>query len=658
MTSVALASLVGIPMGGIALGVSGTTERVSVASGGVQANNPDLRYPLAVSADGRYVAFTSDSETLVAGDTNGMDDVFVHDRQADTTERISVASDGSQAQVTGGTFGVPGSYSPALSADGRYVAFMSYATNLVAGDSNGLADIFIRDRQAGTTERVSVANDGSQARNTTGANIPGSVSPALSADGRYVTFYSDSGNLVAGDTNSAADIFVRDRQMGTTERVSLASGGIQANESSRGTAALSADGRYVAFMSFATNLVAGDTNGLVDVFVRDRQMGTTERVSVASSGSQANNMSDAPALSADGRYVAFMSFATNLVAGDTNGMADVFVRDRQTGTTERVSVASSGSQANNMSDAPALSADGRFVAFTSSASNLVPGDTHGMADIFVRDRQTGTTERVSVASSSSQANNMSADPTLSADGRFVAFKSWASNLVPGDTNDTNDVFVRDRLGSPNSGDTTRPSCGAPVIGTDAQNRTTLTVKVQDNGSGIAGQGLVAAQLTQLTNATVTLSPAATAQNPPGTPGLGTVFTYSLPTTAQVTVVATKTDQALPSHLGLKLTDATGNVTACDPLLTLTTRETGKPVSQTLTGIPQAESVVTITNATPGVKHLDIVVNGRSFKLNDLRDGEMRTLSIASALEPRDNNTIVLTARGKPGGSAQIMVSDR
>src|SRR5437773_6921896 len=194
----------------------------------------------------------------------------------------------------------------------------------------------------------------------------------------------------------------------TTERVRVASGGTEGNDASSGFA-LSADGRFVAFQSDATNLVAGDTNGATDVFVHDRQTGMTERVSVASDGTQANNVSSYPALSADGRFVAFQSDATNLVAGDTTGATDVFVHDRQTGTTERVSVASGGgTQGTGNSGGffafPALSADGRLVAFQSDATNLVAGDTNGATDLFGHDRQAGTTERVSVPSGGRQGN--------------------------------------------------------------------------------------------------------------------------------------------------------------------------------------------------------------------------------------------------------------
>src|SRR5437870_1569323 len=339
---------------------------------------------------------------------------------AQTTERVSVAS--------GGTEGNGASLSSALSADGRFVAFVSAATDLVAADTNGVSDVFVHDRQTGATERVSVASGGAQGNGSSGL-IGFAFPPALSADGRFIAFVSSATSLVAGDTNGATDVFVHDRQTGTTERVSVASGGgTQGTGDSGGFfafPALSADGRLVAFQSDATNLVAGDTNGATDVFVHDRQTGTTERVSVSAGGTEGNGFSAGPVLSADGRFVAFHDTATNLVAGDTNGATDVFVHDRQTGTTERVSVASDGTQGNGFSAGPALSADGGLVAFHGTATNLVAGDTNGATDVFVHDRQTGTTERVSVASDGTQGNGPSAGAALSADGGLVAFHGTA-----------------------------------------------------------------------------------------------------------------------------------------------------------------------------------------------------------------------------------------
>ncbi|OGT31992.1 MAG: hypothetical protein A2W28_11800, partial [Gammaproteobacteria bacterium RBG_16_51_14] len=340
------------------------------------------------------------------------------------TTRVSVNSNETPANGD--------SFSPTLSADGRYVAFESDATNLVIGDSNGTDDVFIHDRVTGVTTRVSVSG-GTQANDA-------SDSPALSADGRYVAFYSDATNLVTGDSNGTGDIFVHDRVTGVTTRVSV-SGGTQANDASD-SPALSADGRYVAFYSDATNLVTGDTNGTGDIFIHNRETGETTRVSVADDVTEANGYSDSPALSADGRYVAFYSDATNLVTGGASGIGDIFVHDRETaGVTTRVSVASNGTEADSASILPTLSADGRYVAFTSFASNLDPGDTNGMFDIFVHDRVTVETTRVSVASNGTEADFDSFSPTLSADGRYVTFESWASNLVTGDTNDAGDIFI-------------------------------------------------------------------------------------------------------------------------------------------------------------------------------------------------------------------------
>jgi Tol biopolymer transport system component len=228
--------------------------------------------------------------------------------------------------------------------------------------------------RCGSTERVSVDSAGNQGNN-------GGDEPAISADGRFVAFVS-ADNLVPGDTNDNLDIFVHDRKTGATERVSVDSAGNQANViGSTSEAAISADGRFVAFNS-ANNLVPGDTNDNFDIFVHDRKTGATERVSVDSAGNQGNGAAVA-AISADGRFVAFQSVADNLVLGDTNGAIDVFVHDRKTGATERVSVDSAGNQANYESVSPAISGDGRFVAFVSLADNLVPGDTNGTYDVFV-----------------------------------------------------------------------------------------------------------------------------------------------------------------------------------------------------------------------------------------------------------------------------------
>jgi Tol biopolymer transport system component len=403
----------------------GAPFRVSVSTDGAQANGRS--FVPAISADGRFVAFYSDASNLVEGDANGLHDVFVNDRRTGETTRISVDSSGAEANDD--------SFAPAINADGRFVTFSSAASNLVAGDGNSVDDVFVRDRQANTTTRVSVAPGGAEAN-------AGSTSPSISADGRYVAFLSDATNLVPGDTNTVRDVFVFDRQTATTTRASVDSSGVQADVESV-TPVLSADGRFVAFTSFADNLVPEDLNESSDVFVRDLQASTTTRVSEYQGGFEADFDNLRPSISADGRFVAFDSDAANLAWGDTNDVFDVFVKDRQTDLLTRVSVDDAGAEASGDSLRPALSADGRFVAFYSDAPNLVSGDTDGATDVFVHDRRSGATKRVSVVGGGGEANGDSVRPALSADGRLVAFESDASNLVAGDSNHFTDIFLYD-----------------------------------------------------------------------------------------------------------------------------------------------------------------------------------------------------------------------
>jgi Tol biopolymer transport system component len=468
------ATLLGTALAGAHARVGSARPAADVAVGALA--NGASSAPV-VSANGRYVAFQSYATNLVSDDTNvcvdpqerkqgPCPDIFVRDRVAGTTERVSVSSGGAQADAK--------SEHPSMSAEGRFVAFMSSASNLVTGDTNAVPDVFVHDRLAGTTERVNVSGSGVQADSPSG--LDGGLS--ISADGRFVAFMSFASNLVAGDTNAASDVFVHDRVAGTTERVSVGSDGAQARDGSYGSA-ISGDGRFVSFR--ATNLLPGNMN-LSDVLVHDRLTETTERASVSGDGALALRGGDRPTISADGRFVAFMSWAPNAVAGDTIGPV-VSVRDRVAGTTERVSLTSGGAPADLGSMQPAISADGRFVAFMSYASNLVAHDTndcfaigasptghYNCPDIFVRDRVAGTTERVSVSSGGAQADAVSADPAISADGRFVAFGS--SNLVAGDTDQFADVFVRDRatntttlisvaLGSSNTVRPSIPKSGHP-----------------------------------------------------------------------------------------------------------------------------------------------------------------------------------------------------
>lgn len=412
----------------------GRTERVSIASDGTQANN--FSFDSAVSADGRYIAFLSNASNLVPGDTNDAYDIFVRDRVTGMTERVSVASDGAEANAY--------SLTPSLSADGRYVSFYSSASNLVPG--GGIwPGVFVHDRATGATQRVSVSSDG-----TPGNHL--SYWPKISGDGRYVAFSSFATDLVPGDTNAASDIYVHDRVNGTTDRV--IAGGIEGNGYAF-TPSISYDGRYVAFLSAASNLVPGDRNNTVDVFFFDRETQTIERVSVATDGSEQNDWAmpvERPILSDDGRYVAFESLASNLVPADANSVdtplygTDIFVRDRVAGTTERVSVAGDGAEGRGYVavGSPAMSADGRLVAFASSAPNLVAGDSNNALDVFVHDRLTGETELISQSSTGTPGALGSYNLSMSADGRFVSFGSYSSNLVAGDSNTWFDVFIRDR----------------------------------------------------------------------------------------------------------------------------------------------------------------------------------------------------------------------
>lgn len=373
-----------------------------------------------VSQDGRLVVFQSAATDLVDGDSNGRHDIFVKDTLTGAIQRVSTTSAGAQVNGT--------SSNPVISADGTHVAFFSDANNLVAGDTNAQFDIFVKDLDTGAIERVSTSSSGAQANQS-------SRTPSLSADGRFVAFTSDASNLVSGDGNIWADIFVKDMVTGETVRASQNAAGEDANYSST-NASISADGRYVVFSSFASNLVEGDTNARTDIFVKDLQTGGIVLVSTDSAGAQANGESYSPDISADGRYVVFQSGATNLVAGDTNNNGyDIFVKDLVTGETIRASATSSGGASNGASYTPSISADGRFVAFDSSATNLAPGDS-AISKIFIKDMVTGEIVRVTPAGASGYS------ASLSGDGSAVGFMS-ASAIDPGDGNSAFDVYKAD-----------------------------------------------------------------------------------------------------------------------------------------------------------------------------------------------------------------------
>ncbi|MDO9105451.1 MAG: hypothetical protein Q7U57_10870 [Methylovulum sp.] len=289
---------------------------------------------------------------------------------------------------------------------------------------------------AGQTARCDLGAHGSQQG--------GGLAAVLSGNGELLTFTSDAAGLVTNDTNNAADVFVHSLHTGVTRRVSVGLDGSEANGDSN-LSSLSSNGRYVVFESGASNLVPGDSNGFTDTFVYDRDNGLTERVSVASDGTEANAASSLAAISPDGRFVAFSSTATNLVDNDGNGAAaDIFVHDRETHETNRIT-SSNGVESDGQDEYPAISRGGRIVTFTSDATNLVPGDSNGVPDIFAYDRKTGITTLISVASDGAEANGPSLISTISHDGRYVAFTSAASNLVSDDTNKAWDAFIHDRV---------------------------------------------------------------------------------------------------------------------------------------------------------------------------------------------------------------------
>ncbi|MFH9421582.1 TolB family protein [Streptomyces sp. NPDC017529] len=418
-----------LPATAVAEGVAApATQRVSVAADGTQGNgfSGDPR----LSANGRFVAFSSDATNLGPADTNGRQDVYVKDLRTGKVDLVSVGSDGTQGNALSGA--------PEISADGRYVAFYSSASNLVAGDTNGEGDVFVHDRRTGRTTSP-----------TAGAGTSpygfGVQNFAVSGSGRYLAFGSYRADLVPGDTNERLDVFVHDVQKGTTKRVSVASDGSQADGPS-GFPSLSADGRRVSFTSTATNLTPAGPGfrrppPQDPMYVHDLGTGRTSVASLSSEDAVVG-VSPFPRLSPDGRYAIFEAVAADVVPDDTNGTYDVFARDLERGTTRLLSRAHDGAQGNGWSADGRLSADNRWLFFSAMASNLVPGDTNGQADGFVRDLRTGRVERINVGADGAQSDSWTNEITPDATGRLASFDSRDNELVPGDTNDTGDVFVR------------------------------------------------------------------------------------------------------------------------------------------------------------------------------------------------------------------------
>lgn len=410
-------------------------ERISVSTAGLQGIGDSN--PWDMTPNGRFVVFDSLASTLVAADTNGVSDVFVRDRVSGVTERISVDSFGNQGDLDSG--------GGSMSADGRFVAFESSATNLVPGDTNGWPDVFVHDRQTGTTERASVSTQGAQGSGW-------SSWPSISDDGRFLAFSGSAQNLAPGAWSASSHVYLRDRQNGTTQLLS------PPGSSSCEYPQISDDGNFIAMQSGP------------NVVVSNRQTGAVELVNVSTNGVLSNNFSGLGGISSDGRFVTFNTFATNVVAGDTNGSYDGFVRDRLNGTTERVTVGTGGTEGDSDSWVGSISADGRLVTFSSNATNVVAGDTNASTDGFLRDRVSGTTERVTLSASGVEGDADSWAWFLSRDGRFVLSSSAATTLVPADFNSSLDAILFDRapvLLTYCSAGTTSHGCVAAIAASDA-----------------------------------------------------------------------------------------------------------------------------------------------------------------------------------------------
>ncbi|WP_433728197.1 hypothetical protein ACQP2Y_14325 [Actinoplanes sp. CA-051413] len=404
-----------------------TTIRVSATPAGGPPDN--FSNEPAISANGRYVAFTSAASDLVRRDTNGAWDVFVRDVRTGVISRVSLSETG--AQLDGA------SYQPAISGDGRYIAFLSFATNVIAGDPNPTGNIFLHDRRTGSTVRIPPAGEGAP-------YAPYADSPSISRDGRVIAFSSRNA-VLPGDTNDTSDVFVWRRGTARIEQVSVSSQGHPGDAESY-DAAVSADGRYVAFTSNSGNLATDGATGQWQIHLRDLRTRTTTMVSRSSSGVPANGESNVGGVSAGGRYVLFTSSASNLVPGDVNDVPDVFLRDRRLGTTRRVSVSRTGQQLSMGSGQAALSATGRYAAFVSPDPTIVAGDTNELADVFVRDLRTGRNTRASLPASGGQADSDSHDPAIDAHGHRVAFVSSATNLLPDPARGIEAVYLRSYSG--------------------------------------------------------------------------------------------------------------------------------------------------------------------------------------------------------------------
>ena len=428
----AVAVLASISSGLAAAAPAPPPELVSRASGNGAPGNGPSAFP-SVSGDGRLVAFRSDATNLVPDDTDTVKDVFVRDRRTGAVELVSRASGPAGAK------GNRHSFNPRISANGRYVAFRSNSSTLVPGDEDRLEDIYVRDLQTDRTILVSRASGAPGAK----AN-GGSFNPSISADGSRVAFRSEATNLSPEDLDTIPDIYVRDLRTNQTILVSRASGPGGAKGTGRSEfPVISGDGGDVVFRSEAPNLHPADPDLVEDIFVRDLATAETKLVSrAASDGPKGNDRSTFAALSFDGRTIAFDSLATNLHPDDPDPFADVFVRELGSGTVTLVSRAdgAAGAKGSSGSSEPSISADGGRVTFHSVAPNLDPADSNSVRDVFSRDLRTFDTALLSRAATG-EPTGSSHEPFISADGKHVVFGSDSDALSGADASGIADVFA-------------------------------------------------------------------------------------------------------------------------------------------------------------------------------------------------------------------------
>lgn len=633
------------------LAISGTTVLVSVgrdASGNaVPANNissADLGGPsvgTAISADGRFVAFTSLASNLVDGDTNGFRDVFVRDTLTGSTELVSRASG------SAGTLGNQTSRNPSSSSDGRYIAFESGATNLVTGGSLS-TNIFLRDRLTTTTTQIS-------------SSLPGglgpSVNPAISADGRFVV-YSSTGQQAALDTNLFSDIYVHDAQTQTRSLVSVGVGTTGNVVPASGNSlfpAISDNGRFVVFQSQASNLVSGLSGTVgIQIYVRDLQLGITRLVSGNALGNYSQGGNQNPFISGDGRFVVFVSNSTDLLSTDTDTIFDVYVRDLQTAALSLASVGSGG-KANGANRWPVINENGRYISFSSDATNLSSSDTLGDEDVFRHDRQTGLTELISQSTTGVNGVGESEYPAISANGLRVVFESVVSTLVSGDSNGFKDVFLRE-IAPP---DVTPPVIIPNVTGTLGTNGwytsdITVTWSVTDAESGVNPSTGCNTVVLSTDTAETSLTCTASSNGGSGSQSI-TLKRDATPPTATVNVPAPNTNGWHPSSITVTFAgaDALSGVAGCTAAMTLN-EGANQSASGSCTdnaGNSSASVVASGINVdlTPPVVSVLGVVNGASYPLGSVPTASCDAQDLLSGV----TNTATLTVTGGPTGSVTV-----